>query len=496
MALRKLGRTRWVILVVLPVALALAAGLVAWPHIALRAGLVAPETQGIVVSGFIEAEEVDIAPEVGGRISEVRVSEGDRVEPGAVLVLLDDTLARAQLEVALAGLEVAQATLAQARAGARAEVIRQAEADLAQAVAARDAAYQAWQDALAILENPQEIEVQIALAEAQLAEAEAALRQAEAIRDAAQIANDAFERARAEFPPGERRRLRVAQGSLEEILPDLPPELQELIEGLPDGTYSYDDWEILLSDGQVTVYRWTTFAYPLDAHLIPNRYWKGWIGYNTAQAALEGLRRTLDLLYALRADPQEIQAQAQQAEARYRAAVAAVDMARARLDALRAGPTPQEIAALEAQVQQAEAEVQSAQALMDKLVLTAPVAGQVLEVVSQEGELAVPGMTLLTLADLDPARLTVYVPENRLGDVRVGQLVEVRVDSFPGRVFLGRVASIASEAEFTPRNVQTQEERVNMVFAVRVVIPNPDQALKPGMPADAVIRVEEEAADG
>jgi hypothetical protein len=63
--------------------------------------------------------------------------------------------------------------------------------------------------------------------------------------------------------------------------------------------------------------------------------------------------------------------------------------------------------------------------------------------------------------------------------------VEVRVDSFPGRVFVGRVASIAGEAEFTPRNVQTQEERVNLVFAIKVRISNPDYALKPGMPADA-----------
>jgi HlyD family secretion protein len=70
--------------------------------------------------------------------------------------------------------------------------------------------------------------------------------------------------------------------------------------------------------------------------------------------------------------------------------------------------------------------------------------------------------------------------------------VEVRVDSFPDRPFTGRVVAIADEAEFTPRNVQTQEERVNMVFAVDVRIPNPDHALKPGVPADAVIATQEQ----
>jgi multidrug resistance efflux pump len=115
----------------------------------------------------------------------------------------------------------------------------------------------------------------------------------------------------------------------------------------------------------------------------------------------------------------------------------------------------------------------------------------VLETIGHVGELAAPGIALITLADLDQVTLTVYVPENRLGYIQIGQAVEVAVDSFPDRVFVGRVTRIANEAEFTPRNVQTEEERVNMVFAVEVSIPNPDHALKPGMPADAVIQVEE-----
>jgi len=114
------------------------------------------------------------------------------------------------------------------------------------------------------------------------------------------------------------------------------------------------------------------------------------------------------------------------------------------------------------------------------------------EVIGHKGELATPGIPLITLADLDQVILTVYVPESRLGQVRVGQRVEVRVDSFPDRVFIGRVVTIATEAEFIPRNIQTREERVNMVFAVKVVIPNPDHALKPGMPADAVILAREQ----
>lgn len=97
------------------------------------------------------------------------------------------------------------------------------------------------------------------------------------------------------------------------------------------------------------------------------------------------------------------------------------------------------------------------------------------------------GRPLLTIANLDEVTLVLYIPENRIGQVKIGQAVEVTVDSFPDRVFIGGIDSIAGEAEFTPRNVQTQEERVNLVFAVDVTIPNPDHELKPGMPADATI---------
>jgi multidrug resistance efflux pump len=93
----------------------------------------------------------------------------------------------------------------------------------------------------------------------------------------------------------------------------------------------------------------------------------------------------------------------------------------------------------------------------------------------------------MTVANLDEVTLTVYVPEGQLGKVQIGQPVSVTVDAYPGRTFDGAVAHIASQAEFTPKNVQTREERVSMVFAVKVALANPDHALKPGMPADAVL---------
>jgi multidrug resistance efflux pump len=462
-----------------------------WQPVLAELRLAEPEATNITASGFIEAEEVSIAPEVGGRIVEIYVAEGDAVEAGQVLVELDAGLIQAQVVLAQAGLEVAEATLNQIRAGARPEQIRQAEAAVAQAEAARDGAYQGWQDTLALVDSPQELDAQIALAQAQVNEAEAGLRQAASLRDVATIANDAFSGATRQYPPGQSARILVADGSIADVLPGLPQELVDFLSGQADGTYSYRNWEITLSGGSVTIYQSRSFSYPLDAHLIPNAYWQAWVGYNTAQAAYDGAQRVLNVLYGIRSNPQELQTQVDAAEAQYQAALAALEMAEAQLDGLQAGATEEEFAAAEAQTRQAQAELDSALVLLEKLSLEAPSSGWILDTVGHAGELATPGVPLVTLADLDEVSLTIYVPENRLGQVQIGQQVEVRVDSFPDQVFVGRVATIASEAEFTPRNVQTEEERVNMVFAVKVTIPNPDQVLKPGMPADAVILVQE-----
>jgi multidrug efflux pump subunit AcrA (membrane-fusion protein) len=116
--------------------------------------------------------------------------------------------------------------------------------------------------------------------------------------------------------------------------------------------------------------------------------------------------------------------------------------------------------------------------------LRSPIDGVVLTRVFEPGEIAMTGSTMLILGDLYNLNLTVYVPEDRYGQISLGQAYPVSVDSFPGRVFTGTVTYIADQAEYTPRNVQTVEGRKNTVFAIRLSLANPDLALKPGMPAD------------
>jgi len=206
-----------------------------------------------------------------------------------------------------------------------------------------------------------------------------------------------------------------------------------------------------------------------------------------AQAELEGAQRYLNALLAIRADPLELEVQLHAAEMQAELAEAQVDAAQAALDELVAGPTDEEVLIAQAQVRQAEAAVRLVDALLAQLTLTAPIDGIVTSRNAQAGETATAGALLLTVANLDEVTLVIYVPEDRVGQISVGQEAQVQVDSFPEQVFEGRVTSIAGKAEFTPRNVQTQEERVNLVFAVKITIPNPNLALKPGMPADATI---------
>jgi len=116
--------------------------------------------------------------------------------------------------------------------------------------------------------------------------------------------------------------------------------------------------------------------------------------------------------------------------------------------------------------------------------IAAPIDGVVMEQLIQPGEIASPGGTLMIVADLNTLTLTVYVPEDRYGQVILGKTYPVTVDSFPGQTFLGKVSHIADQAQFTPRNVQTVDGRKTTVFAVKLDLPPSSGKLKPGMPAD------------
>lgn len=214
-------------------------------------------------------------------------------------------------------------------------------------------------------------------------------------------------------------------------------------------------------------------------------------------------------------------AQYDQFQARYKAASAMARQADERLALVQEGPRAEEIEAARAQLERARAALRLSQAAalelkrreqeidsrraeleraraqlamtqtqLDDSVAAAPIDGVVLSKAAEPGQVVAAGTAILTLGDLEHPWLRAYINETDLGRVKLGARVRVTTDSFPGKVYWGWVSFIASDAEFTPKQIQTAEERVKLVYRVKIGLPNPDHELKSNMPADAEILLE------
>lgn len=154
---------------------------------------------------------------------------------------------------------------------------------------------------------------------------------------------------------------------------------------------------------------------------------------------------------------------------------------------VRKGPRKEDIDQARARFEQARQALELARTQLGYATLSAPSAGVILSKNVEPMEYVSPGTAVVTMANLDQVWLRAYVEEADLGRVKVGQKAYVTTDSFPGKRYEGRVAFIASEAEFTPKAVETRKERTKLVYRIKIDIANPAMELKPGMPADAEI---------
>jgi HlyD family secretion protein len=145
------------------------------------------------------------------------------------------------------------------------------------------------------------------------------------------------------------------------------------------------------------------------------------------------------------------------------------------------------------EMRMAEAGAKEAQSVLEDCRIVAPISGTVMTKIAEEGEVLAAGRPILTLVDLSDIYLKVYIPEVEIGKIRLGNPARIQVDAYPGRPFEAKVTHINQEAEFTPKNVETKQERVNLVFAVKLTANNPQGLLKPGMPADGIIKYKEDA---
>ncbi|HJW72388.1 MAG TPA: efflux RND transporter periplasmic adaptor subunit [Geothrix sp.] len=213
-----------------------------------------------------------------------------------------------------------------------------------------------------------------------------------------------------------------------------------------------------------------------------------------SKAALEQASADLRRLEPDEARLRDLQKQGILSERDYEATRAALEAARAKVrqadqqfTLVRKGPRREDIDQARSRFDQAQQALVLAQTQLGYATLTAPISGVILSKNIEPLEYVAPGTSVVTLANLGQVWLRAYLEEADLGRVKVGQKALVTSDSFPGKRYEGRVSFIASEAEFTPKSVQTRKERAKLVYRIKIDLPNPALELKPGMPVDAEI---------
>jgi multidrug resistance efflux pump len=436
-------------------------------HISSRAGTQIDDSEPLLGHGIIEAQDdVIISAEAGGRVAFLGAKLGDAVEANAKLVRLDDELVLAQIDQARAAVEVAQANVAYIKAAAR-------PAEFDAACAAVDAASAQVEAAKTGLD----------VAAANLDVATAKVKAAQA-RDSKwvigpsatdlELANKQVELARIQLWAAQAARDATRNGM------NLPLRIPVVLQGTDLGTLEIPN---PLSPKQADVEAAEAKIVEAEsairlAELQVEKLKSGASSQELAVARAGVARAEADVKLA-----QLLRNQAQQA---VRVAEAQMGQVKAQANLQLAGPRPDDIAIAEAKVVEAQAQAAILEAARSKLTLVTPIAGFITERLVHEGEVVVPGARLFTVSALDIVRLTVYIPEGQLGRVRLGQEVMVASEANPDQTLVGQVVHIANEAEFTPRNIQVEDERATTVFAVRIRVPNTDRRLRPGMTASAM----------
>jgi HlyD family secretion protein len=175
------------------------------------------------------------------------------------------------------------------------------------------------------------------------------------------------------------------------------------------------------------------------------------------------------------------------AEAAFKMAKASLQRATETYLLVKEGPRKEDIEDARAQVEQARASLKLTETQLSYTTLYSPISGVVLVKSGEIGEVVNPGTSIVTLADIENVWLKAYIPETDLSKVKWGQEVMVMTDLHPKKEYRGKISFISSQAEFTPKQIQTEKERVTLVYRIKIDIANKDRELKPGMPADGKI---------
>ena len=403
-------------------------------------------------SGVVETVEISVSPELGGQVAEVMVQEGDAVQSGQALFRFENNLLEAQLDQA-------KTALAQAEANYNLTASQPLDEQRQAAVAAAQLELISAHQSLQTLHE-----------DADLARAKALQNVADArkmVRDAERRVNNLESAAKQTDIDQAKANVVLLKKQLEDAREDYEPYANKPEDNLARATYlsklaqvqaAYDDAVRHLNNLQGPANEIDLARAKADLEMAS-------AGLADAQREYQKLQNG--------PDPDELAL-----------AQARVKNAEANLVLSEADTRQQQLDSAQAQVTSAQAAVGVIQAQLDELVVLAPTDGTVLTRIVEPGEVIQPGMTAMTIGQLNQLTVKVYIPEDRYGQIDLGDHAQVTTDSFPGEAFDGTVKRIAQQAEYTPRNVQTQEDRRTTVFAVELSVSDPSGKLKPGMPVD------------
>ncbi len=440
------------------------------------------DSDGIMASGVIEADQIAIASELNGRVTEVLVKEGTKVTAGELVLILEDDLllnqktqAQAQLESATAQLNGAKAAENAARAYLRSAELGKTAADIQyQQILAEipsEDRVSDWNES-----TPSQIDVpawyfqepeHISAAKEELKRAQEFYQdELENYQDTANdIGNEEFQEAE--------KRLAEAQAAFK-----IADALNDHQVGY-EGRENIEDFVKTIYDNAETELKAAQKAY--DQILADPDYEEILEARARVSVAKEFSDLARDFLYQQYTGEYSLDVQA--AEAFASQADAGVNLAQAQVT-----QTENNRVSAETAVKQAEAALEFVALQLEKMKVYSPISGVILTSTIDPGEILAAGYTAFTVGDLSHLTVTVYMSEDKYGQIKLGDIAELTVDSFPDEVFKAEVVRIADEAEYTPRNVQTQEERQNTVYAIELAVNNKDGKLKPGMPADVVFQ--------
>ncbi|BBB91274.1 MAG TPA: efflux RND transporter periplasmic adaptor subunit [Methylomusa anaerophila] len=207
-------------------------------------------------------------------------------------------------------------------------------------------------------------------------------------------------------------------------------------------------------------------------------------GQSSYEKASEDLRRYQTLYQQGAISRQQLDAAQSAADV----AQSSLVQAQAKLSLAREGNREDTITAQRLEVERSKAVVDASRSLLADTIVTAPLSGLVLTKNYENGEYVNAGSAIATIGNMEDSWVKIYIPSTQLGLIKIGQPAVIRVDSFPDRTFSGEIKEISQNSEYTPRQSLTENERANMVFAVKVKINNAEGILKPGMPADVVLK--------